>query len=357
MEERTPDHTETDTHSDTPHKRRVRYRGTHPRTFSEKYKELNPDVWRPDVEKVIGRGDTPAGSHRSICIPEILEILAPKPGEIAVDCTLGYGGHAREILKCLLPGGKLYGLDADPIEIRKTEARFRKEGFTTESFAAHHINFAGLLKLTLSEGIAGFDIVLADLGVSSMQIDNPDRGFTFKRDGPLDMRMNPERGASAATLLERITEKKLVLILQQNADESEADVIARVMCQRRGKILTTRDLSKAIQDARAMQHASEENVTKSIRRTFQAIRIEVNDEFSALDSFLAQLPECMNKGGRIAILTFHSGEDRRVAGSFSEGLEQGFYSAIAKTAICPTAQEKYSNPRASSARLRWAIKA
>lgn len=357
MDERMPGHTETDTHSDTPHKRRVRYRGTHPRAFSEKYKELNPDVWRPDVEKVISRGDTPAGSHRSICIPEILEILAPKPGEIAVDCTLGYGGHAREILKRLLPGGKLYGLDADPIEIRKTEARFRNEGFTAESFTAHHINFAGLSKLTVSENIAGFDMALADLGVSSMQIDNPDRGFTFKRDGPLDMRMNPERGASAATLLERITEKKLILVLRHNADESDAEEIARVMCLRRGKIQSTRDLAKAVQDARAITHTSEEEVTKSIRRTFQAIRIEVNGEFSALDSFLTQLPECMKKGGRIAILTFHSGEDRRVAGSFSDGLEKGLYSAIAPSAICPTAQEKYSNPRASSARLRWAIKA
>ncbi len=342
---------------DGAHKRRVRYKGTHPHTFTEKYKELNPDAYREDVEKVIARGDTPAGSHRSICVDEIMEVLSPKPGEIALDCTLGYGGHAKEILKAVLPGGKLYGLDADPIEIRKTEGRFRSEGFTVDQFVARHINFAGLAKILDEEKIEGFDLALADLGVSSMQIDNPERGFTFKRNGPLDMRMNPERGASAAVLLDRITEKKLAAVLKENADEPAAEAIARVICQRRGKVLTTRDLTTAVKDALAVKFKTDEDITKAVRRTFQAIRIEVNGEFSALDTLLARLPECMKSGGRIAILTFHSGEDRRVTGSFMGGLEAGLYSSVSETAIFPTAQEKYSNPRASSARLRWAIKA
>jgi len=339
-----------------PHKRRERYKGTHPHTFKEKYKELDPENYRDDVAKVIARGDTPAGTHRSICVAEILEVLHPVPGETAVDCTLGYGGHSREILAKLLPGGKLYGLDADPIEIVKTEARFRLEGFGPDSFITRHINFAGLPKL-LDDVPVGFDIALADLGVSSMQIDNPSRGFTFKRDGPLDMRMNPEKGASAALFLERITEKKLAAILKENADEPAAIAIARVLIIRQGSIKTTRNLADAVREALAASHKTDDEVTKSVRRTFQAIRIEVNGEFSALDSLLARLPECMKSGGRIAILTFHSGENRRVQGQFTEGLESGLYSSISDTPIYPTAQEKYSNPRASSASLRWAIKA
>jgi len=338
-----------------PHKRRERYKGTHPHTFKEKYKELNPEQYRDDIAKVIARGDTPAGSHRSICVAEILEVLRPVSGEIAVDCTLGYGGHSKEILSRLLPGGKLYGLDADPIEIAKTETRFRAEGYGTESFVARHINFAGLPKL-LEDVPGGFDIALADLGVSSMQIDNPSRGFTFKRDGPLDMRMNPEKGASAALFLERVSEKKLAAILRENADEPAAVAIAHVLISRQGSVKTTRNLADAVRFALTASHQTDDEVTKAVRRTFQAIRIEVNGEFSALDTLLARLPECMKSGGRIAILTFHSGENRRVQGQFTKGLESGLYSSISDTPLYPTAQEKYSNPRASSASLRWAIK-
>jgi len=343
--------------SEKPFKRRVRYKGTHPIKFSEKYKELSPENYGEDVEKVIARGDTPAGSHRSICVQEILEVLSPKPGEIAVDCTLGYGGHAVEILTALLPGGRLFGLDTDPIEIAKTEARFRSYGFSSEVFIPRHINFAGLPKLLEEDAKDGFDIALADLGVSSMQLDNPDRGFTFKGNGPLDMRMNPSRGASAALFLERISEKRLVAILQENADEPEAEAIASTLGLRRGKIQTTRDLSKAVKDALDHKNMSELDITKAVRRTFQAIRIEVNGEFSALYTLLARLPECMKSGGRIAILTFHSGEDRRVARSFMEGHEAGLYRSISESPIFPSPEEKYSNPRARSACLRWAVKA
>ena len=341
---------------EAPHRRRVRYKGTHPQVFAQKYKELQAENYHDDVEKVIARGATPAGSHRSICVQEILTVLSPKPGEIAVDCTLGYGGHAKAVLQALLPGGRLYGLDVDPIEIEKTEVRFRRLGFLSDAFIVRRINFAGLPKL-LADEKNGFDIVLADLGVSSMQIDNPERGFTFKGNAALDMRMNPLRGASAALFLERTAENRLAAILQENADEPEAEEIAHVLALRRGKILTTRDLSKAVKEALESKYKSEEDITKTIRRTFQAIRIEVNGEFSALDTLLARLPECMKSGGRIAILTFHSGEDKRVAGSFQSGFETGVYSSVSTLPIFPGAQEKYSNPRARSACLRWAVKA
>jgi len=338
-----------------PHKRRVRYKGTHPHTFSEKYKEHDPDSYGDDIKKVLARGDTPAGSHRPICVAEILEFLAPAPGQVAVDCTLGYGGHSREILKAILPGGKLWGLDADPVEMAKTEARFRSEGYTEDQFSARHINFAGLSKLLAVDVTGGFDLALADLGVSSMQIDNPERGFTFKRNGPLDMRMNQTKGATAALLLERISESKLAALLRSNSDEPEAPAIARICCLRRGKILTTRDLAEAVTAALVSRHQSDDDTSKNIRRTFQAIRIEVNGEFSALDALLSQLPLCMKKGGRVAVLTFHSGEDRRVTGSFMAGLEAGLYSSVSETAVFPDSAEKYANPRARSARLRWAV--
>ncbi len=191
----------SDSSAPTPHKRRPRYSGKHPRRFEDKYKEHNPGRYAETVEKVLASGKTPAGTHRPIMVAEILELLAPKPGELAVDCTLGYGGHAQEILPRLAPGGKLLGLDTDPIELPKTEARLRALGFGAEIFTAHRSNFAGLPQVLAANGIAGADLILADLGVSSMQIDDPARGFSVKHDGPLDMRMNPQRGQPASAFL------------------------------------------------------------------------------------------------------------------------------------------------------------
>jgi 16S rRNA (cytosine1402-N4)-methyltransferase len=200
-----------------PHKRRVRYRGTHPRGFKEKYKELNASLYEADTQKVIERGQTPAGTHRPICVKPILEILAPKPGETGLDATLGYGGHAREFLPRISPGGRLFGIDVDPLELPRTEQRLRDLGLTGSELIVHRMNFAGVDKL-LPEAGAGFDFVLADLGVSSMQIDNPARGFTFKADGPLDLRLNPGHGQSAAALLKTCTQGELAMLLYANAD-------------------------------------------------------------------------------------------------------------------------------------------
>ena len=187
-----------------PHQRRPRYRGTHPRRFEEKYKEHHPDHYADTVAKVLASGKTPAGTHRSIMVAEILEVLTPQPGVLAVDCTLGYGGHAQEILERIRPGGRLLGFDTDPVELPKTEARLRKLGFGPDIFTAHRSNFAGLPQVLAAGEIPGVDVILADLGVSSMQIDDPARGFSVKLDGPLDMRMNPQRGQPASALLEKI---------------------------------------------------------------------------------------------------------------------------------------------------------
>ncbi|HCM28437.1 MAG TPA: 16S rRNA (cytosine(1402)-N(4))-methyltransferase [Treponema sp.] len=338
------------------HKRRKRYRGTHPRSFGEKYKELQADRYREDVEKVLARGATPAGSHRPICVAEIMRLLAPKPGETAVDATLGYGGHALKILQAIQPGGRLVGLDRDGVELRRTEARLLAAGFPAPSLILRHSNFASLPSVLAREGIPGADLFLADLGVSSMQIDNPDRGFTFKRDGPLDMRMDTERGLSAADLLAELPEHRLRELLAENADIAEADEIALAVSLLRGELTTTRALADAIRSALPPAPKGDPAIARTIRRCFQAIRIQVNAEFSSLDTLLAALPSCLLPGGRAAILTFHSGEDRRVEASFNEGLKKGLYESVAAEPIRPSREEQYDNPRSSSAKLRWAVR-
>jgi 16S rRNA (cytosine1402-N4)-methyltransferase len=337
----------------TPHRRRPRYSGRNPRRFDEKYKEHDPQRYVETVAKVLASGKTPAGTHRPIMVAEILEILAPKPGEVAVDCTLGYGGHAQEILPRLQPGGKLLGLDADPVELPKTEARLRALGFGPEVFTTHRSNFAGLPQVLATAGLTGADIILADLGVSSMQIDDPARGFSVKLEGPLDMRMNPQRGQPASTFLEKINSEKLATLLMENADEPHAALLVPVLA---GKAFpTTKALAAAVRAA--LPRMNKEDSDLSIRRVFQALRIAVNDEFSALETFLRNLPACLNSGGRVAILTFHSGEDRRVKKAFEAGLRNGHYSDIAAEVIRPTAEERNSNPRSAPAKLRWARRA
>jgi 16S rRNA (cytosine1402-N4)-methyltransferase len=337
---------------DPPRPRRPRYKGTHPRRFEEKYKELSPERHAGELEKVMARGHTPAGTHRSIMVAEILAVLDPKPGEVALDATLGYGGHTRELLPRLLPGGRLFGVDVDPLELPRTEARLRDLGFGEDVFTARRMNFAGLPRLKAEAG--GFDVVLADLGVSSMQIDNPARGFTWKAEGPLDLRLNPQRGRSAADLLATLDEPSLMDLLIENSDEPHAAAIAREVHGQ--TIRTTRDLADRVRAALRADGLEDEEVKKALQRTFQALRIAVNDEFTVLDQFLSLLPDCLHPGGRVAILTFHSGEDRRVKKAFLQGLRDGIYAAVAPEPIRASPAERHTNPRSSSAKLRWAVR-
>ncbi len=338
---------------ETTHRRRPRYAGKYPRRFEEKYKEHDPAAHEETIAKVLASGKTPAGSHRPIMVAEIMDALAPQPGDVAVDCTLGYGGHAREILSRIQPGGMLLGLDVDPIELPKTEMRLRALGFGPEAFLAIRSNFAGIAKALAQRGRVEADVILADLGVSSMQIDDPARGFSVKFDGPLDMRMNPDRGLSAAALLEKIDPASLTTLLLENADEPMAAEIAVALAGKR--LSTTSDLASAIRAA--LPKTNSETTALAIRRVFQALRIAVNEEFSALEMFLRNLPFCLKPGGRVAILTFHSGEDRRVKKSFQAGFRDGIYAEIAPNVIRPTPDEQRSNPRSSPAKLRWARRA
>ena len=341
------------------HKRRVRYRGTHPRKFEEKYKEQDPEKYADTIEKVIKKGSTPAGMHLSICVREILDFLQIKPGQKGLDATLGYGGHTTEMLKCLQGKGHIYGLDVDPIEIVKTKERLAARGFGEDILTIRKMNFADIDKL--AEETGKFDFVLADLGVASMQIDNPERGFTFKFEGPLDLRLDPEKGISAAERLKSVTKEELVGMLAENSDEPYAEEIARVVMKynrKKDPITTTTRFKEAIEEALEFlpEEERKEAVVKSCKRCFQALRIDVNSEFEVLYSFLSKLPGILAPGGRAAILTFHSGEDRLVKQYFKDGKREGVYSEIAEDVIRPSAEECSRNPRARSTKMRWAVR-
>lgn len=340
------------------HKRRVRYKGTHPRRFEEKYKEHNPEKYADTIEKVISKGSTPAGMHISIMVKEILDFLQIQPGQKGIDCTLGYGGHTRKMIECLKGQGHMYALDIDPIEIVKTKERLAKAGFGEEILTIIHRNFAEIGEVAKEHG--PFHFLLADLGVSSMQIDNPERGFSYKLDGPLDLRLNPEKGTSAAQRLRELNKRELEGMLIENADEPYADKIAAEVMKtlKKGKIETTTDYREAIERALAFLPENKEKkdiVKKTCQRCFQALRIDVNSEFEVLESFLSALPDVMDPGARIAILTFHSGEDRLVKKALKDYYKQGVLSEYSKNPIRPSAEECRMNGRARSTKLRWAV--
>ena len=340
--------------SPAPHRRRPRYKGKHPRAFHEKYKELAPERYPEQVAHVLARGMTPAGSHVSIMPEEVLAALALRPGERGVDGTFGYGGHSQRILEKIAPGGELLALDVDPLELPKTEARLRKLGHGEDVLHVRRTNFAALRAVLFELGWdAGVDFVFVDLGVSSMQIDDPARGFSFKFDAPLDMRMNPARGLPAAQWLERAEPADLARCLDENSDEPHARRIAAALAARRGRLRTTTELAEAVRAA-LPSFVEEEEVDRSVRRVFQALRIEVNDEFGVLETLLRALPECLRPGGRAALLTFHSGEDRRVKKSFEAGVRAGIYAACSDEVVRASMEEQRANPRSSSAKLRWA---
>ena len=340
--------------------RRVRYNGTHPKTFKDKYKELNPANYLEDVEKIMQQGKTPAGMHRSICVSEIMEFLKVVPGQIGLDATLGYGGHSLEILKCLSPNGLLYAMDVDPFELPRAEARLLALGYGEKEVVFKKMNFSEIDVVALESGPLNF--VLADLGVSYMQIDNPDRGFSFKIDGPLDLRLNPHSGKSAAALLRIIAPRKLAELLFENSDEPHYEVITLAIMAKINSgiaITTTTHLQETIAEALVFlpEASRKEEIKKACQRCFQALRIEVNNEFGVLDSFLEKLPYVLAPNARVAILSFHSGEDRRVKKSFQSLSRAGIYSDVAPDIIRASADECYTNPRARSAKLRWAVKA
>ncbi len=342
------------------HTRRKRYKGTHPRSYKEKYKEHNPEKYADTIEKVISKGSTPAGMHISIMVDEILDFLDIKPGQTGIDCTLGYGGHSRKMLEKLEGNGHLYGFDIDPIELPKTKERLNKAGFGDDVFTPIQTNFRDIDQVI--ENYGPVDFLLADLGVSSMQIDNPERGFSYKIDGPLDLRLNPEKGISAAERLSQLDREEIIGMLVDNSDEPYAEEIAQaIMIEKwQGKTIeTTTELRVVIEKALEFLPKRERNdiIKKSCQRTFQALRIDVNQEYEVLYEFLEKLPHALKPGGKAAILTFHSGEDRLVKKSFKQLNNDGVYEEVARHVTRPSKDESFRNPRAKSTKMRWAIKA
>lgn len=342
------------------HKRRVRYKGKYPRNYKEKYKELNPEKYQDTIEKVIRKGSTPAGMHISIMVKEIIDFLQIKPGQTGFDATLGYGGHTKAMLECLKGQGHMYATDVDPIESAKTKKRLADAGFGEDILTIRLQNFCTIDEIAKEAG--GFDFVLADLGVSSMQIDNPDRGFSFKVDGPLDLRLNPEKGISAAERLAQIDEGELAGMLWENSDEPYAEELAHAIVTERkhGKpIDTTTRLREVIEETLSFlpEKEKKDTVKKTCQRTFQALRIDVNNEFEVLYEFMEKLPGALKPGGRAAILTFHSGEDKLVKKALKQGYKEGVYSEIANDVVRPSAEECAQNGRARSTKMRWAVRA
>lgn len=363
--------------AETTHKRRVRYKGTHPRTFEEKYKEHDPEKYADTVAKVIEKGSTPAGMHIPIMVKEILDFLQIQPGQKGLDATLGYGGHTRKMLEKLTEqagedhlneefrkqaaNGHLYALDVDPIEIVKTRERLQKAGYGEEILTILQQNFANLE--TVAKEYGPFDFMLADLGVSSMQIDDPKRGFSYKVDGPLDLRLDPQHGIPASQRLRELDREELIGMLVENSDEPYAEQIAseiRKTLKKGGSIETTTALREAIERALRFLPENKEKkdiLKKTCQRVFQALRIDVNSEFEVLEAFLKALPEALADGGRVAILTFHSGEDRLVKKAFQQYYREGIFEEIATDVIRPTAEECRQNGRARSTKMRWAVRA
>lgn len=342
------------------HKRRVRYKGKYPRKYEEKYKELNPEKYKETIAHVISKGNTPAGMHISIMVKEILDFLQIKPGETGFDATLGYGGHTKAMMECLKGEGHMYATDVDPEESEKTKKRLAEQGFGEDILTVKLQNFCTIDEL--AEEIGGFDFILADLGVSSMQIDNPKRGFSFRADGPLDLRLNQEKGISAAERLDEISREELAGMLYENSDEPYCEEIAKAITDeiRKGnRVDTTTKLRELIADTLDFlpEKEKKDTIRKTCQRVFQALRIDVNREFEVLYEFMEKLPDALKPGGRVAILTFHSGEDKLVKKALKAGYKAGIYSDYAKDVIRPSAQECAQNGRARSTKMRWAIKA
>ena len=351
---------ENENKQQTPHKRRVRYKGKYPKRFEEKYKELNPEKYQDTIEHVIRKGNTPAGMHISIMVPEILDFLQIQPGQTGFDATLGYGGHTRAMLTKLNGQGHIYATDVDPEESAKTRKRLADLGFGEDILTIKLQNFCTIDEIAREAG--GFDFLLADLGVSSMQIDNPKRGFSFKIDGPLDLRLNQEKGISAAQRLETISRDELAGMFYENSDEPYSDEIAMAITDyiRRGNhVDTTTKLHRIIEDTLSFlpEKDRKDTVKKTCQRVFQALRIDVNNEFEVLYEFMEKLPDALKPGGRAAILTFHSGEDKLVKKALKAGYKAGIYSEYSKDVVRPSAQECAQNPRARSTKMRWAVKA
>jgi 16S rRNA (cytosine1402-N4)-methyltransferase len=295
--------------------------------------------------------------HVPVLLEPVLEALGLRPGMTAVDCTLGLGGHSSAMLREVMPDGRLIGIDFDPANIEIARQKLQTVGGRFDLF---HSNFAALPTVLAQAGVGRADAILADLGVASPQIDDPARGFSYRQPGPLDMRMDPSRGQPASALLARLSEREIAEALLELGDETDAPQIAQLIVERRKQrpITTTQDLMAIVCQARdfTLQRAAGAKLHPAAR-TFQALRILINREMANLERLLTILPDCLAPGGTSAVISFHSGEDRRVKQAFRDGHRGGIYFQISPEPIIAAENEIKINPRSRSAKLRWARKA
>lgn len=326
--------------------------------MSDTPKKKRRPFWRKRV-----RRSTAAGEHKPVLLAEVLAALEPKPGHTVVDCTLGFAGHAVELLQRIAPDGLLIGTDLDPGNVEPARAKLDAVGGL---FALHHSNFAGLAHILAAEGANGVDGLLADLGMSSMQVDDRDRGFSFMRDGPLDMRMDRSRGRTGVELLGSLSEEELAACFRELGDEPQAQAIAAAIVRQRATkpVERTKELRELIAAAAPVRidrmpgaPPERKQMLAPVTRVFQSLRILVNRELANLQQLLRVLPEVLKPGGVAAIISFHSGEDRLVKAAFRDGERAGVYSVVAADAIRPAFEERRANPRSRSAKLRWARRA
>jgi 16S rRNA (cytosine1402-N4)-methyltransferase len=298
--------------------------------------------------------------HISVLLDDVLRALDPRPGQTFADCTLGLGGHSSAILERITPGGRLIAIDFDPANIDRARTRLETVTPAGATFDLFHNNFAALPTVLATAGVERVDGVLADLGVASPQIDDPARGFSYRKPGPLDMRMDPSRGQPASALLARLSERELAQAFLDLGDETDAPAIARLIVQRRAKqpILTTEDLTAIVCQARDFTLARAAGAKlHPAARTFQALRILVNRELANLERLLTVLPVLLAPAGVAAIISFHSGEDRVVKRALRDGLRAGSYAEISSDPVTADDREVKENPRSRSAKLRWARRA
>jgi len=321
----------------------------------EPKKKKRRPFWRKRI-----RRSTTGGEHKPVLLAEVLDALKPQPGQTLVDCTLGFAGHSLELLKCVSPDGLLIATDLDPANIEPARVKLEEAGGL---FAVHHSNFAGLAGVLATEGVSQVDGLLADLGMSSMQVDDRNRGFSFMRDGPLDMRMDPSRGRTAAQLLNTLPAEELTACFAELGDEPRAETIAIAIVVGRAikPIERTKELRELIERAAPVQvlrgpgaPPERKQLLGPTTRVFQSLRILVNRELANLTHLLRVLPTILKPGATAAIISFHSGEDRLVKVAFRDGARSGIYEAVSADAVRPTFEERRENPRSRSAKLRWA---
>lgn len=278
---------------------------------------------------------------------EVLQYLAPRAGGIYVDCTLGGGGHSLRIAEAM-GQGRLIGVDKDPEALAAAGEALAAKASGVE-FAAYQADFAEAPELLRARGIAQVDGVVADLGMSSMQVDRPERGFSFTADGPLDMRMDPRQRMTAEQVVNQFDERELADLIFQFGEERRSRRIARAIVRSR-PLHSTAELAALVASVAGPMKRRRRSLHPATR-TFQALRVYVNSELRSLAQLLAALPAWLRPGGRAVILSFHSLEDRPVKQSFRAGVQAGFYRLLTPRAVRPTAAEAGRNPRSRSARL------